>query len=126
MTELLFSYGTLQVERVQLAIIGRSLTGTPDDLPGFVWMPLESDDPATIALSGSTHHPIAIYTGRASDSISRTLFSITPEELECADAYETPPYERVTVVLRSGARAWAYVDGRYQNGGQVKVPDPET
>jgi Gamma-glutamyl cyclotransferase, AIG2-like len=113
-TELLFSYGTLQLERVQLAIIGRPLTGTPDALLGFVATPLASDDPATIALSGSTHHPIARYTGRMSDSISGTLFSITPDELRRADEYETLPYERVAVLLRSGARAWAYVDGRYR------------
>ncbi len=113
-TELLFSYGTLRLERVQLTIIGRRLTGAADDLPGFVWMPIESDDPATIALSGSTHHPIALYTGRTSDSVPGTVFTLTSEELERADAYETSPYERVAVMLRSGVGAWAYVDGRHR------------
>ena len=56
-TELLFSYGTLQLESVQLSTFGRALTGTADALP---------------------------------------------------------EYRRVAVVLRSGARAWAYVDA--QNG----------
>ena len=34
-TELLFSYGTLQLEAVQMATFGRKLTGTRDVLPGF-------------------------------------------------------------------------------------------
>jgi len=31
---LLFSYGTLQEERVQLSTFGRRLSGEPDALPG--------------------------------------------------------------------------------------------
>ena len=34
-TQLLFSYGTLQLEAVQLATFGRKLAGTADGLPGF-------------------------------------------------------------------------------------------
>ena len=33
-TELLFSYGTLQIEAVQLSTFGRKLVGTADELPG--------------------------------------------------------------------------------------------
>jgi hypothetical protein len=34
-TEFLFSYGTLQLEAVQMATFGRQLTGTSDALRGF-------------------------------------------------------------------------------------------
>jgi hypothetical protein len=43
-TELLFSYGTLQLEAVQMATFGRRLAGTPDVLPGFVTTLLEIDE----------------------------------------------------------------------------------
>ena len=33
-TEFLFSYGTLQLEAVQMTVIGRQLIGTRDVLPG--------------------------------------------------------------------------------------------
>jgi hypothetical protein len=33
--QLLFSYGTLQLESVQVATFGRRLAGTEDGLPGF-------------------------------------------------------------------------------------------
>ena len=63
-TEFLFSYGTLQLEAVQMATFGRLLTGTRDVLPGFEAALLEIDDPATVSLSGKTHHAIAKFTGQ--------------------------------------------------------------
>jgi Gamma-glutamyl cyclotransferase, AIG2-like len=112
-TEFLFSYGTLQLEAVQMATFGRQLTGTRDVLPGFEAALLEIDDQATISLSGKTHHAIAKFTGHPSDSVSGTVFAVTPEEIQSADKYEVAAYKRVAVLLRSGVRAWAYVDARY-------------
>lgn len=34
--EYLFSYGTLQLKRVQVANFGRELIGAPEKLPGYV------------------------------------------------------------------------------------------
>jgi hypothetical protein len=115
--EFLFSYGTLQLEVVQLATFGRLLTGTGDRLPGFELGLLEIDDEATVSMSGKTHHPIARFTGRASDSVSGTVFTVTAEELQSADRYEVAPYERAAVTLQSGLRAWVYVDGRLAPSG---------
>ena len=109
-TERLFSYGTLQLEAVQLATFGRLLTGTPDGLPAFELGSLEIEDQATVALSGKRHHSIARFTGRASDVVPGTVYEITGPELERADQYEVAAYQRVAVRLRSGTLAWAYVD----------------
>ena len=114
--EFLFSYGTLQLDAVQMAVFGRQLTGTRDVLPGFEEALLEIDDPATVSMSGKTHHAIAKFTGNTSDSIAGTVFAVTPEEVQTADKYETAEYERVSVVLRSGVRAWVYVDAQYCPG----------
>ena len=113
MAEFLFSYGTLQLEAVQMATFGRKLAGTRDVLPGFKEALVEIDDHATVSLSGKTHHPIAKFTGDPSDSISGTVFAVTPEEIQNADKYEVAAYKRVAVLLRSGVRAWVYVDARY-------------
>ncbi len=112
-TEFLFSYGTLQLEAVQLANFGRRLIGKPDVLPLFAETQIQIDDETTVSLSGKTHHPIAQFTGRPSDTISGTVYEVTPEEIEKADEYEVPEYQRASVVLQSGKRAWAYVDSRY-------------
>ena len=61
--EYLFSYGTLQLEAVQMATFGRLLAGTHDALPRFEAASIEIDDPTTVSLSGKTHHTIARYTG---------------------------------------------------------------
>lgn len=111
-TELLFSYGTLQLESVQLATFGRRLTGAPDSLPGFARTLVEITDPNVLAASGETHHPIVAHTGNAADRVSGTVFEVTVEELANADAYEVDDYKRIAVTLSSGARAWVYVDAR--------------
>ena len=112
-TEYLFSYGTLQLEAVQLANFGRRLAGTRDLLPGFEAAVIEINDPATVSLSGKTQHSIAQFTGRPSDIIAGTVFELTSEEVQSADRYEVAPYVRVAVVLQSGKRAWVYVDAQH-------------
>ena len=111
--EFLFSYGTLQLESVQMATFGRQLTGTSDALQGFELVLLKIEDPTVIAISGKAHHTVATFTGRASDVISGTVFAATTDEIRNADRYEVPAVKRVAVVLQSGRRAWAYVDSRY-------------
>ena len=109
-TELLFSYGTLQLESVQLSTFGRALTGTPDALPEYKRGLLAIDDPAVALALETTHYSIAQYTGNPTDAVPGMVLVITPDELQKADDYEIPEYRRVAVVLRSGRRAWAYVD----------------
>lgn len=111
-TELLFSYGTLQLAPVQISTFGRRLTGTSDALVGFEIVPLKIEDEAVVALSGKAVHNMATFTGRASDVVSGVVFALTPEELQRADGYEVPAVKRIAVVLRSGLRAWVYVDAR--------------
>jgi gamma-glutamylcyclotransferase (GGCT)/AIG2-like uncharacterized protein YtfP len=108
-SELLFSYGTLQLESVQLATFGRKLTGSADALPGFSPSMVKIEDPGVVAKSGKTSHPIVRFTGRASDVVHGTVFQITSEELRNADAYEVAAYKRVAVTLSSGLRAWVYL-----------------
>jgi gamma-glutamylcyclotransferase (GGCT)/AIG2-like uncharacterized protein YtfP len=108
MNELLFSYGTLQLEEVQHATFGRKLKGMRDALPGWRQEMVEITDPDVIAKSGKTDHPIVV-AGRGDDSVAGTVFEITSEELACADRYEVAEYKRVSVTLASGLAAWVYV-----------------
>jgi hypothetical protein len=112
-TESLFSYGTLQLEAVQMATFGRLLAGTSDALIGFELAALKIEDPAVIAISGKANHTIARFTGRDSDEILGTVFQLTPDDIENADKYEVDACKRITVTLRSGVRAWVYVDAQY-------------
>ena len=111
--ELLFSYGTLQLESEQLATFGRRLSGSKDALPGFSPSTVKIEDADVVAKSGKTDHPIIRFTGRGSDVVQGTVFRITTEELRNADKYEVASYKRVAVALVSGLRAWAYVDVKY-------------
>ena len=109
-TEFLFSYGTLQLDSVQMATFGRLLKGNHDVLTGYQEAPLEIEDQAVIAVSGKAQHTIAKFTGRPSDTISGIVYAVTPDEIRNADKYEVEACQRVSVVLRSGRRAWVYVD----------------
>jgi hypothetical protein len=108
-TVLIFSYGTLQDRTVQLANFGRELTGTSDSLPGYSISLIAIRDPVVVATSGKTHHAIAEHTGNRADEVPGMVFKITPDELAAADRYEVSEYTRVQVTLKSGLRAWAYV-----------------
>ncbi len=110
---LLFSYGTLQQENVQLSTFGRRLSGEKDELLGYEQTLMRIDDPEVVALSGRDHHPAAMFTGNPDDRVSGTVFQITDNELESADRYEVATYTRVSGTLASGRVAWVYVDARY-------------
>lgn len=113
----LFSYGTLQLEAVQLATFGRKLHGAPDALPGYARSMVAITDPDVVATSGAAEHPIVKFSGAAADSVAGTVFTITTAELESADRYEVAAYKRVAVTLASGLSAWVYVDARYAPPG---------
>jgi RimJ/RimL family protein N-acetyltransferase len=115
MPQCLFAYGTLQFESVQMATFGRRLAGSRDALAGFVLVPLTIDDPAVVAVSGKAQHTMARFTGRQSDVIPGTVFSISEHEIQSADRYEVAAVKRVAVVLQSGVPAWAYVDARHES-----------
>jgi hypothetical protein len=114
---LLFSYGTLQQENVQLGTFGRRLSGQPDALVGYVSSMVAIDDPAVVETSGKTHHPIVRHTGLPQELVQGMAFVVTEQELEQADAYEVAAYVRVLAPLASGDKAWVYVDRRYAPAG---------
>lgn len=110
--EPLFSYGTLQLEAVQLSTFGRRLAGQPDRLPGYRLESIEIHDAEVVRTSGLTHHPMLVRTGRADDAVAGTVFLLTAAELARADAYEVAEYRRVRAALASGGSAWVYADAR--------------
>lgn len=107
---LLFSYGTLQQSDVQTATFGRLLSGNQDQLLGFSQTMVAIEDPAVVATSGKSHHPIVQMTNNPADQVPGMVFEITVEELAHADAYEVSAYKRVAAKLASGLTAWVYVD----------------
>lgn len=113
---LLFSYGTLQQEEIQLATFGRRLDGQPDEIVGFVAALVEIEDPEVAADLGKTHHANVEFNGSDSSRVAGTVFEITDAELAGVDAYEAPfSYRRVTARLASQRETWVYV---YANGGR--------
>ncbi|HXQ71245.1 MAG TPA: gamma-glutamylcyclotransferase family protein [Pyrinomonadaceae bacterium] len=107
--ELLFAYGTLQSEVVQLSTFGRRLNGTEDALVGYRLKIISIDDQEFVAASGTANHRSLEFTGDSSDSVKGTAFKVTQSELEQSDAYEPTGYKRVLVRLRSGLEAWVYL-----------------
>ncbi len=107
---LLFAYGTLQHERVQLSTFGRLLGGLQDELPGFEPSWVRNEDPEDASASGETHHANVTFNGRNESRVRGTVFEVTDAELAAADGYElTAAYRRVPVPLASGKQAWVYL-----------------
>jgi len=79
--ELLFAYGTLQSEVVQLSTFGRRLDGIEDALVGYRLRIIRIDDEDFVAASGTADHRNLEFTG----------------------------YKRLLVQSRSGLNAWVYL-----------------
>lgn len=107
--ENLFSYGTLQLEKVQLETFGRTLHGVPDRLMAYEIETIKIKVESVVNLSGIEEHTIIRYTGNNSDVVEGVVLSITQSELIHADEYETEDYKRIKVTLQSGKDAWVYV-----------------
>ena len=105
---LLFSYGTLRDQEVQLATFGRLLSGTPDELIGFEQSSFEVADAAFVAASGTSRHTMVTFNGRSDSRVPGMVFELTDGELASADAYEPAGYTRVLAKLASGRQAWVY------------------
>jgi gamma-glutamylcyclotransferase (GGCT)/AIG2-like uncharacterized protein YtfP len=108
MKERIFSYGTLQKEKVQLELFGRTLQGSNDTVSGYALSSIIINDVSVVSKSEQTQHLIAV-AGNEDDKINGMVFEITPQELMIADEYETDDYKRIKVTLDSGKQAWIYV-----------------
>jgi hypothetical protein len=110
---LLFSYGTLQQDDVQLSTFGRLLQGTHDELSGFEPSLVPIEDQCVVAAIGRTHHDNVTFNGRTDSRVGGTVFEVSDGDLEAADRFEQPfNYTRIAVRLTSGKQAWMYVDAR--------------
>jgi len=99
-TQYLFSYGTLQNIDVQRAILGRTLKGKIGILAGY-------------RISNKKLHgkyPVIEPSPLETDNVKGKLFKVSHFELHELDHYETYAYKRIEVKLKSGTKAWAYVE----------------
>ena len=107
-TVLLFSYGTLQRDEVQLSSFGRLLDGEDDAMVGYRQGTVEITDPEIIRVSGTRFHLVVEASDNPDDVVNGKVFRITEAELKAADEYEVSDYKRIHVQLRSGNAAWVY------------------
>ena len=108
--EYLFSYGTLQKDKVQMDLFGRLLNGTKDSLPGYRADVIEITDEEFLSKGDGRLQRIAVNTNDKNDAIEGMVFEVSSEELLHADKYEPPNYKRTKVILASGKEAWIYVE----------------
>jgi gamma-glutamylcyclotransferase (GGCT)/AIG2-like uncharacterized protein YtfP len=109
MMEYLFSYGTLCEAKVQQAVFGHPVPGTPDAVVGFRLVEVAITDPRAIAISGRAIHTIIDPSPDDVDQVEGQVLSLSEADLAAADAYEDAAYQRVQARLRSGGAAWVYV-----------------
>jgi hypothetical protein len=111
--QLLFSYGSLRHEDVQLSTFGRRLDGVADELVGFELSSVKIDDLQIAETLGQTHYANVTHNGRPGSHVAGVALEVTDEELLTADLYEeTASYVRMASTLASGRVAWVYLDSR--------------
>lgn len=110
---LIFSYGTLQQDDVQIATFGRLLQGQRDELPRYELSSVPIADPHVLQTTCKTHHKNVLFNGRDDSRVTGTVFEVTEMELAETDRYERGAlYRRITVVLASEKQVWVYVHRR--------------
>jgi hypothetical protein len=108
MKEYLFSYGTLQKEKVQIDLFGRILAGSNGVLKGYRVSTIEITD-ETFLSKGAGKYQKTLIDSDANDIVDGSALELTGEELLLADQYEPENYKRIKVMLESGKKAWTYV-----------------
>ncbi|OGZ05564.1 MAG: hypothetical protein A3C93_05280 [Candidatus Lloydbacteria bacterium RIFCSPHIGHO2_02_FULL_54_17] len=96
----MFIYGTLADPKIQRSVWGRETTGVPDVLREYRRSEIEIDGEI---------YPLIIPSKEG--HVEGLVIEVADDELEKIDDYETDAYERVEVILESGAIAWVYVRG---------------
>ena len=110
MMPLLFSYGSLQQEEVQVSTFGRKLTGEKDLLIGYEPSLVKIADPEVAKRLKKLHHDNVRKTGDDWSNVQGTVFEVTDADLAKSDALEAQfGYTRVSVPLASEKEAWVYV-----------------
>jgi len=107
---LLFSYGTLQYEKVQLETFGRILQSEKEVLLGYKLDYIEIFDEEVVKKSGQQFHPILSLSGNPNDRVEGVLLKLTDEELAHADAYEVDSYKRIKTSFLSGKEGFIYIE----------------
>jgi len=106
---LLFSYGTLQRDDIQISTFGRLLSGQRDELVGYAPVLVKIEDPELAARLGKSHHNDVTFNGNDDSRVTGMAFEITDAELASVDGYEAEFfYERVVAQLASGRETWVY------------------
>lgn len=106
---LLFSYGTLQKEQVQIETFERILIGEKDSLMGYELKMVEITDPEVLRKSRQKFHPIIEFSGNKNNEVEGMLFEVTDEEIANADHYEVDDYKRIETSFKSGKLGFIYV-----------------
>ncbi|MDQ3683464.1 MAG: gamma-glutamylcyclotransferase [Bacteroidota bacterium] len=95
MKEIIFSYGTLQKDKVQLKLFGRLLNGTKDTLKGFKLSSIEIKDESFLSRGELKFQLIAMPSTDKNDFIEGTVLEISEDELFLADKYEPEAYKEL-------------------------------
>lgn len=99
-TQYLFAYGTLQDVEIQKAVLKRKLKGKGTVLKHYFISEKK--------IVGK--YPVIEKSSNGTDYVAGTLYKVSYLELYQIDQYETYAYKRIRVKLKSGIKAWAYVE----------------
>ena len=112
--EYLFSYGTLQLKKVQLKTFGRVLEGKTDDVQGYIFRKIKIENRDVLRVSQKSFHPILIPSTKKLDRLAGTVFKLTPSELNKEDSDEVDDFRQIKVILKSRIERWVYVSKQRQ------------
>jgi gamma-glutamylcyclotransferase (GGCT)/AIG2-like uncharacterized protein YtfP len=121
---LVFSYGSLREEAVQISIFGRVVRTEPDELVDCIRTLIEVPTWHKAAAQGLTHYANIEYAPGSGNRVAGVVLELTDGEIAVCDAYEQDAdYVRVVAILASGRSAWVYRSSRTIGGVEPGLPE---
>lgn len=106
---LVFAYGILKIEKIQVKNYGKKLEGSSDILRGYKLNSITIKDTVLIEDIETNNFEIAVNTKDENDIIEGFVFEINGEELAKTDQYLNTHYMRVLETNQKGEDVWVYV-----------------
>jgi gamma-glutamylcyclotransferase (GGCT)/AIG2-like uncharacterized protein YtfP len=100
MTQYVFAYGTLRLEKIRNELLGYGTSSLPAQLKGFSMGSIILDN---------IKYPIIMENPDSYDIIEGEYFAVEELDLEKLDNYESAAYRRKVVTLENGIMAWVYI-----------------
>lgn len=104
-----FSYGALARPEFQYSLFGELVAIAPARVRGFQLQQVPIPAEELLPTDRQPFRSVAVPAADQNSVVDGFVVRLSSAQIESADEFEAPEYERDVVVLEDGTRAWMYL-----------------